>query len=80
MTKKKNVFANLISDIRNGSSHSVDFLVKEDVADCLSVIGIRVRKLFAPLLRLVYRRKTSIWTSNPVRTLTARSIKSCCEN
>ena len=58
MTKKKNVFANLISDILNGSSHSVDFLLKEDVADCLSVRGIRVRKFFAPLLRLVYRTQT----------------------
>lgn len=58
MTKKKNVFANLISDIRNGSSHSVDFLLKEDVQDCLSVSGIRVRKFFAPLLRLVYRTQT----------------------
>ena len=58
MKKKKNVFANLISDIRNGSSHSVDFLLKEDVQDCLSVSGIRVRKFFAPLLRLVYRTQT----------------------
>lgn len=58
MTKKKNVFTNLISDIRNGSSHSVDFLLKEGVQDCLSVSGIRVRKLFAPLLRLVYRTQT----------------------
>lgn len=58
MTKKKNVFANLISDIRNGSSHSVDFLLKEDAQDCLSVSGIRVRKFFAPLLRLVYRTQT----------------------
>lgn len=58
MTKKKIVFANLISDIRNGSSHSVDFLLKEDVQDCLSVLGIRVRKFFAPLLRLVYRTQT----------------------
>ncbi len=59
MTKKKNVLANLISDIRNGSSHSVDFLLKEDVQDCLSVSGIRVRKFFAPLLRLVYRTQTA---------------------
>lgn len=58
MTKKKNIFANLIPDIRNGSSHSVDFLLKEDVQDCLSVSGIRVRKFFAPLLRLVYRTQT----------------------
>lgn len=58
MTRKESVFANLISDIRNGSSHSVDFLLKEDVQNCLSVSGIRVRKLFAPLLRLVYRTQT----------------------
>ena len=58
MIYRKSVLANLISDIRNGSSHSVDFLLKEDVQDCISVSGIRVRKLFAPLLRLVYRTQT----------------------
>ena len=53
-----NVFANLISDIRNGSSHSVAFLLKEDMQDSLSVSGIRIRRFFAPLLRLVYRTQT----------------------
>ncbi len=58
MTIKKNVLTKFITDIKNGSSHSVDFLLKEDVRDCLSVTGIRVRKIFAPLLRLVYRTQT----------------------
>ena len=58
MTIKKRVLTNFITDIKNGSSHSVDFLLKEDVQDCLSVTGIHVRKIFAPLLRLVYRTQT----------------------
>lgn len=58
MSRKKTVLTNLILDIKHGSSHSVDFLLKENVQDCLSVTGIRVRKLFAPLLRLVYRTQT----------------------
>ena len=58
MTIKKKVLTTLLTDIKNGSSHSVDFLLKESVQDCLSVTGIRVRKLFAPLLRLVYRTQT----------------------
>ena len=58
MTKRKPVLKALISDLKAGSSHSVDFLLKEDVQDCLSVAGIRVRRIFAPLLRLVYRTQT----------------------
>lgn len=58
MSRKKTVLTNLITDIKNGSSHSVDFLLKEDVQDCLSVTGIHVRRIFAPLLRLVYRTQT----------------------
>lgn len=58
MSRKKAVLADLMLDIKHGSSHCVDFLLKEDVQDCLSVTGIRVRKLFAPLLRLVYRTQT----------------------
>ena len=58
MVSEKTIFTKLISDIKNGSSHSVDFLLKENVQDCLSVTGIRVRKIFAPLLRLFYRTQT----------------------
>lgn len=58
MKSKKKVLANFITDLKNGSSHSVDFLLNEDVRDCLSVTGIHVRKIFAPLLRLVYRTQT----------------------
>lgn len=53
------ILANIISDIKNGSSHSVDFLLKEGVQDCLTITGICVRKIFAPLLRLVYRTQTA---------------------
>ena len=48
----------LLLDIKNKSSHSVEFLLKEEVKHCLSTKGIVIRKFFAPLLRLVYRTQT----------------------
>lgn len=48
----------LLSDIKNGSSHCVDFLLSDKIEDCISIKGIRIRKLFAPLLRVVYRTQT----------------------
>jgi len=58
-SKEHSVFRKLLADIRCGSSRSVDFLLKEDVQECISVRGIRVRRWFAPLLRLVYRTQTA---------------------
>lgn len=55
---KRRFFSNLLSDLRNGSSHCVDFLLSENIQDCLSATGIRVRRLFAPLLRVIYRTQT----------------------
>ena len=55
---KRKIITTLLSDIKNGSSHCVDFLLNDKIEKSLSVSGIRVRKLFAPLLRLVYRTQT----------------------
>lgn len=57
--KNKKVFLNkLLLDIKKGSSHSLDFLLSENIQDCLCATGIHVRKTIAPLLRLLYRIKT----------------------
>ena len=58
MEQHKGLFQKIISDIINGSSHSVDFLLRENPHDCLSVMGIHIRKCIAPFLRLVYRTQT----------------------
>lgn len=48
----------IIYDIKNKSSYSVDFILKEDISSCLSCAGIYIRKIFAPVLRLGYRTQT----------------------
>ena len=52
------IIRKILSDIKNKSSYSVDFLLKEEVNACISPQGIRIRKIFSPLLRLVYRTQT----------------------
>ena len=48
----------LISDFLHGTSHCVSYLQGFDAKHTLSVRGIRIRKIFAPLLRLVYATQT----------------------
>jgi len=48
----------LFLDLKNGTSYSVDFLLKESVEETLSRKGIFIRKIFSPLLRLVYSTQT----------------------
>lgn len=48
----------LLNDLKNGTSHCVDFLKKDSVEETISITGIKVRKIFAPLLRTVYRTQT----------------------
>lgn len=45
-------------DLRHGSSSCVAYLQKPEVSATLSVMGIRLRRLIAPLLRLAYRTQT----------------------
>lgn len=43
-----------INDIKNDTSHSLSYLTGDNVEDTLSLLGIRIRNIFAPLLRFVY--------------------------
>lgn len=45
-------------DLKNGTSHSVEYLLKSDIDETLSKKGIKLRKVFAPLLRLIYQTQT----------------------
>lgn len=46
--------SNFIEDIKNDRSHSLNYLLSNDVQETLSKNGIIVRKIFAPLLRIIY--------------------------
>lgn len=48
----------LLNDLKNSTSHCVDFLKKDSVEETISIAGIRVRKIFAPILRTAYRTQT----------------------
>ena len=45
----------LPSDIKNRTSRSIEHLLSHNVEDCLSLIGLKTRKLISPLLRKAYR-------------------------
>lgn len=53
-----NRFAKLLNDLKNGTSHSVDFVLNDDIEKSLSKSGIKIRKLFAPLMRIIYSMQT----------------------
>lgn len=48
----------IIYDVAKGTSHCVSHLQKLDINSTLSARGIHIRKVFAPLLRLVYATQT----------------------
>lgn len=50
--KEKSRIVKVIDDIKNDSSHALDYLLSNEVEKTLSEEGIRVRKLIAPILRL----------------------------
>lgn len=58
MKNNKELLIKLKNDIKNGTSHSVDYLLENDVNKTLSKHGIRIRKIFAPLVRLIYKTQT----------------------
>ena len=58
MKSKKKILIKLRNDIKNGTSHSVDYLLGNDVNTTLSKYGIKIIKIFAPLLRLIYKTQT----------------------
>ena len=45
-------------DLKNGTSYSVKFLDDDSVCKTLSVKGIKIRKIFAPVLRAIYTTQT----------------------
>ena len=48
----------ILSDLKNGTSHSVSYLMSNDVETALSKKGIKIRKIFSPLLRMIYLTQT----------------------
>ena len=54
LMKKIELLRTLKNDLLNGTSHSVQYLVDEDVEKTLSERGIKIRKMFSPLLRVAY--------------------------
>lgn len=59
MKMKKEFLIDLKNDIKNGTSHSVSYLLSDKVEDTLSKTGIQIRKIFSPLLRWGYKGQTS---------------------
>jgi hypothetical protein len=47
-----------IRDLKNGTSHSVEYLLDDDVGKILSEKGIKVRRMTAGLLRFAYGFQT----------------------
>ncbi len=48
----------VVIDLINGTSHSVKFLLGNDIDRTISKSGIKIRKLFAGLLRMLYLTQT----------------------
>ena len=48
----------ILNDLKNGTSHSVSYLMSNDVETALSKKGIKIRKIFSPLLRMIYLTQT----------------------
>lgn len=48
----------IIDDLINGTSHSVKFLLENDIETTISKRGIKVRILFGVLMRIIYLTKT----------------------
>ena len=54
----KEVLSKIIYDIKNGTSHSVDYLMSNEVEKTLSKRGIKIRKIFSPIIRIAYLTQT----------------------
>lgn len=48
----------LKSDLKNKTSHSVNYLLSNEIDKTLSEKGIKIRKLFSPALRIIYLTQT----------------------
>lgn len=58
MGKRIETLKKLKNDLKNGTSHCVDFLLSPSIEESLSKQGIKIRKIFAPILRAVYLTQT----------------------
>lgn len=56
--KANTLLRTLKKDIKDGTSYSVSYLTQNEVEKTLSKKGIQIRKVFAPLLRQVYKTQT----------------------
>lgn len=54
----RELLSKICYDIKNGTSHSVDYLMGNDVEKTLSKKGIKIRKIFSPFLRMIYKTQT----------------------
>lgn len=75
MGKHIEILKKLKEDLKNGTSHSVDFLLSPSIEESLSKRGIKIRKIFAPLLRAVYLTQTKyklIKENNPKKVKTTK--------
>ena len=53
------IFKQIVQDLQNKTSYSVDYLSSQDIENTLSIKGIKIRKFFSPLLRMIYKTQTS---------------------
>ena len=51
---KREKIVSFIKDIKNDTSHTLDYLLNDEVEKTLSEKGIKVRKILAPILRFGY--------------------------
>lgn len=56
--KTIDILKEIKKDLTNGTSYSVSYLTENEVEKTLSAKGIKIRKLFAPFLRQVYKTQT----------------------
>lgn len=56
--KNLKVFSKVFLDLKNKTSYSVEHLLNNDVEKTLSKYGIKIRKVFSPLLRLLYNSQS----------------------
>jgi 1-acyl-sn-glycerol-3-phosphate acyltransferase len=66
----------LLSDIKNGTSHSIEYLLSNKVNKTLSKHGIIIRKIFSPIIRKVYSTQTEYKLIVDSREDIPRNVKS----
>lgn len=54
-----NIISKVFNDLKNGTSYSVEYLMSNDVESTLSKHGIKIRKIFSPIIRKAYLTQTT---------------------